>query len=120
MAKAMNLAIWRPPGKLADIILVDLSGAHHLPLNSVSASLVYNVRAGDVQTVICDGQIIMQEREHQRLDKDEIMENIRRGWRDCGNATAPPRYRPTTLDGGTTTTPSPQPPSPASWRRGAR
>ncbi len=65
------------PGKLADIILVDLSGAHHLPLNSVSASLVYNVRAGDVQTVICDGQIIMQNREHRRLDKDEIMENIR-------------------------------------------
>ncbi len=64
-------------GKLADIILVDLSGAHHLPLNSVSASLVYNARAGDVQTVICDGQIIMHEREHLRLDKDEIMENIR-------------------------------------------
>ena len=63
-------------GKLADIILVDLSGTHHLPLNSVTASLVYNARAGDVRTVICDGQIIMREREHLTLDKGEIMENI--------------------------------------------
>ena len=64
------------PGKLADIILVDLSGTHHFPLNSVTASLVYNTRAGDVRTLICDGQIIMREREHLTLDKDEIMANI--------------------------------------------
>ncbi len=63
-------------GKLADIILVDLSGAHHFPLNSVTASLVYNARAGDVRTVICDGQVIMREREHLTLDKDEIIANI--------------------------------------------
>ena len=63
-------------GKLADIILVDLGGTHHLPLNSVTASLVYNARAGDVRTVICDGQIIMREREHLTLDKGEIMKNI--------------------------------------------
>ncbi|MCY4536720.1 MAG: amidohydrolase [Chloroflexi bacterium] len=63
-------------GKLADIILVDLSGTHHLPLNSVTASLVYNAGAGDVRTVICDGRIIMREREHLTLDKGEIMENI--------------------------------------------
>ncbi len=63
-------------GKLADIILVDLSGTHHFPLNSVTASLVYNARAGDVRTVICDGQIIMREREHLTLDKGVIVENI--------------------------------------------
>ncbi len=64
-------------GKLADIILVDLSGAHHFPLNSISASLVYNARASDVRTVICDGQILMRERRHLTLDKDEIMAKIR-------------------------------------------
>ena len=63
-------------GKLADIILVDLSGTHHLPLHSVTASLVYNARAGDVRTVICDGQILMRERQHLTLDKDEIIANI--------------------------------------------
>lgn len=64
------------PGKLADIILVDLSGTHHFPLNSVTASLVYNTQAGDVQTVICDGQVIMKDRQHQTLDKSEIFDNI--------------------------------------------
>jgi 5-methylthioadenosine/S-adenosylhomocysteine deaminase len=64
------------PGKLADIILVDLSGTHHFPLNSVTASLVYNARACDVRTVICDGNVIMREREHLTLDKDEIIANI--------------------------------------------
>ncbi len=64
------------PGKLADIILVDLRGTHHFPLHDVAASLVYNARAGDVRTVICDGRVIMREREHQTLDKSEILENI--------------------------------------------
>ncbi len=63
-------------GKLADIILVDLGGTHHFPLNSVTASLVYNTRAGDVRSVICDGAPIMLEREHLTLDKDEIFANI--------------------------------------------
>ena len=63
-------------GKPADIILVDLRGAHHFPLNSATASLVYNARAGDVRTVICDGQVLMREREHLTLDKDEIVANI--------------------------------------------
>ena len=63
-------------GKLADIILVDLSGTHHFPLNSATASLVYNARASDVRTVICDGQVIMREREHLTLDKAEIVANI--------------------------------------------
>ena len=63
-------------GKLADIILVDLSGTHHWPLHNVSASLVYNARAGDVRTVICDGRVIMRNRQHLTLDRDEIMANI--------------------------------------------
>ena len=63
-------------GKLADLILIDLGGTHHLPLNSITASLVYNARAGDVRTVICDGNIIMRDREHRTLDKGEIMEHI--------------------------------------------
>lgn len=63
-------------GKLADIILVDLSGSHHLPLNNIPASLVYSTRATDVRTVVCDGQLIMHEGQHKTLDKGEIMANI--------------------------------------------
>ena len=64
------------PGYLADIILVDLSGAHHQPLHSITASLVYNVRAGDVQTVIVDGQVVMRDRQLLTVDKPQIIKEV--------------------------------------------
>lgn len=66
------------PGYLADVILVDLSGAHHQPLHSLTASLVYNTRASDVQTVIVNGQIIMRDRQILTLDKAEIIRQVNR------------------------------------------
>lgn len=66
------------PGFLADVILVDLSGAHHQPLHSLTASLVYNTRASDVQTVIVNGEIIMRDRHILTLDKAEIIRQVNR------------------------------------------
>lgn len=65
------------PGFLADIVLLDLSGAHHQPLHSVTASLVYHARASDVDTVIVDGQLLMQGRRLLTLDKERIVEEVR-------------------------------------------
>jgi len=64
------------PGYLADIILVDTGGAHYQPLHSITASLLYNTRAGDVQTVIVDGQIIMRNRQILTLDKAQIISAV--------------------------------------------
>ncbi|RMF80425.1 MAG: amidohydrolase [Chloroflexi bacterium] len=64
------------PGRLADVILVDMSGVHHQPLHSVTASLVYNTQTPDVKTVIVDGQIIMRDRELLTLDKAEIIHEV--------------------------------------------
>ena len=66
-------------GKLADMILVDLSGTHHQPLYNIGASLVYSARSSDVQTVICDGQILMRDRKLLTIDKDEVIANVRAG-----------------------------------------
>jgi 5-methylthioadenosine/S-adenosylhomocysteine deaminase len=63
-------------GYLADIILVDLQGAHHQPLHSLTASLVYNARASEVQTVIVDGQIVMRDRHILTLDKAHIINEV--------------------------------------------
>ncbi len=65
------------PGYLADILLVDLEGAHHQPRHSTTASLVYNLRPGDVRTVIVNGRVIMRDRELLTLDKAEIAANVR-------------------------------------------
>jgi 5-methylthioadenosine/S-adenosylhomocysteine deaminase len=64
------------PGYLADVILVDMCGSHYQPLHSLTASLVYNTRPSDVQTVIVDGQIIMRDRQILTLDKTQIIKEV--------------------------------------------
>jgi 5-methylthioadenosine/S-adenosylhomocysteine deaminase len=64
------------PGRLADLILVDLSGPHNQPPHSPSANLVYSVRASDVQTVICDGKVLMRDRKLTTLDKPQIISQV--------------------------------------------
>ena len=64
------------PGFLADLVLVDMSGAHLQPLHSITASIVYNLRAGDVQTVIVNGQVLMRDRQLLTLNKAEIIRQV--------------------------------------------
>ncbi len=64
------------PGFLADIALVDLSGPHNQPPHDPAANLVYSVRASDVVTVICDGRVLMRNRELTTLDLDEITHHV--------------------------------------------
>jgi len=64
------------PGFLADLILVDLSGPHNQPTHDPAANLVYSVRASDVQTVICDGKVLMRDRRLLTLDKTEIVARV--------------------------------------------
>ncbi len=64
------------PGYLADIVLVDMSGTHHQPLHSMSASLVYNARAGDVQTVMVNGRLLMHNRQLLTINKEEVIQRV--------------------------------------------
>jgi 5-methylthioadenosine/S-adenosylhomocysteine deaminase len=47
-------------GKLADIILIDLKRPELTPLNDLAANLVYSAKGSCVDTVICDGKILME------------------------------------------------------------
>jgi len=64
------------PGFLADLILVDLSGPHNQPTHDPAANLVYSVRASDVRTMICDGRVLMRDRQLLTLDKTEIIARV--------------------------------------------
>jgi 5-methylthioadenosine/S-adenosylhomocysteine deaminase len=64
------------PGFLADIALVDLSDPHNQPPHDPAANLVYSVRAPDIRTVICDGRVLMRDRELLTLDKAEILASV--------------------------------------------
>lgn len=64
------------PGYLADLILVRQDGVHLQPVHNLKAALVYSARAGDVDTVIVDGQVLMRDRRLFTLDKDEILRQV--------------------------------------------
>jgi 5-methylthioadenosine/S-adenosylhomocysteine deaminase len=61
-------------GKKADVILIDLSKPHLKPLHNIYASIVYSAHASDVDTVIVDGQILMDNRQIKTLDEQAVME----------------------------------------------
>jgi 5-methylthioadenosine/S-adenosylhomocysteine deaminase len=60
------------PGRLADIILIDLRRPELTPLNNMKANIVYSANGSCVDTVICDGRILMEKR--IVLGEDEIMD----------------------------------------------
>jgi len=65
-------------GKKADVILVDLAKPHLTPLHDVYSAIVYSARASDVDTVIVDGEIVMQNRQVRSLDEQAVMEKARK------------------------------------------
>ncbi len=65
-------------GKRADIILVNLERPHLVPQHNLYANIVYSARGSDVDTVIVDGNILMENRKVRTLREDEIMERTQR------------------------------------------
>ncbi len=61
------------PGMKADIILVDLHRPHLCPQHDIAAHLVYSAQAADVDTVIVDGEVIMEKRRVLTLDEERVM-----------------------------------------------
>ena len=62
-------------GKTADIILVDLNKPHFYPLNMPVDKVTYFANGNDVDTVIVDGEILMQGREVKTVDEYKILED---------------------------------------------
>jgi 5-methylthioadenosine/S-adenosylhomocysteine deaminase len=61
-------------GKLADIILMDFRKPHLTPMHNVYSHLVYSAQSSDVDTVICNGKILMRNRKVLNLNEKEVME----------------------------------------------
>jgi 5-methylthioadenosine/S-adenosylhomocysteine deaminase len=57
-------------GKKADLILVDLTASHMRPVNRIENSLVYCASSHDVESVICDGRLIMEKRRITGFDEE--------------------------------------------------
>jgi len=65
-------------GKLADIALLRQEGAHVFPRFDAVANLVYSARAGDVDTVICNGKLLMRYGRLLTIDLPHVKSEITR------------------------------------------
>ncbi|MDH5449385.1 MAG: amidohydrolase [Candidatus Bathyarchaeota archaeon] len=60
-------------GKKADILLIDFKTPHLTPLHNVYANIVYSAHGSDVHTVIANGKILMENREVETLNENEVI-----------------------------------------------
>ena len=64
------------PGKKADIILIDLAAPTFFPvltnpIRNIVPNLVYSARGDEVETVIIDGNIVMEDKKILTIDEQE-------------------------------------------------
>ncbi len=66
------------PGMKADLIMVNMDKPHLYPLHDVASSLVYSAQAADVETVLVDGQILMDKGEFKTIDYQEVIYHLKK------------------------------------------
>ncbi|MHB1126025.1 MAG: amidohydrolase [Bacillota bacterium] len=59
-------------GMQGDLILVDFDQPHLYPRHDIAAHLVYSASAGDVDTVIINGRVVMEGREIKGIDAERV------------------------------------------------
>ena len=73
-ADALGLPAGRlEPGAAADLIVVDLDRPHLTPAHDLVSHLAYAVRGSDVRHTVCDGRVLMRDREVQTLDEAAVL-----------------------------------------------
>ena len=66
-------------GKKADLILVDTDAANMTPDSTcISSNIVYAANGSNVDTTICNGKILMENRKLTTLDEESIFKKARK------------------------------------------
>ena len=66
-------------GKKADIILIDTNAANMVPdSSSLSSNVIYSANGSNVDTTICNGKILMENKKLTVLDEQEIFEKAKK------------------------------------------
>ncbi|WP_188974645.1 amidohydrolase [Halocalculus aciditolerans] len=60
------------PGANADLAVVDFSATHLTPVHDYVSHLAYAARGSDVRHTVCDGRVLMRDREVETLDADAV------------------------------------------------
>ncbi len=65
-------------GKKADMIFIKTDKIHLCPENDVCANIVYSANGADVDSVMIDGNLIMQNRKMIHLSEKEVMRQVKK------------------------------------------
>jgi len=65
-------------GKKADMIFIKTDKIHLCPENDVCANIAYSANGADVDTVMIDGNIIMQNRKMIKINEKEGMREVKK------------------------------------------
>jgi 5-methylthioadenosine/S-adenosylhomocysteine deaminase len=60
-------------GKYADLVILDLRGAHAAGPDDIYTQLVYSARATDVRSVMVGGRVLVRDGQLTELDEAEIV-----------------------------------------------
>ena len=69
-------------GKRADLIMVDVESLHNQPVNDIFSQIVHCAKAGDVRTVMVNGELLMRERKLLRHDEGKLLADAKEANRD--------------------------------------
>lgn len=64
-------------GRLADLAVVDLSAPHLVPDHDPVSHLAYAVRGSDVRHTVCDGRVLMRDRDLLTVDEERVVREAR-------------------------------------------
>ncbi|EMA70938.1 amidohydrolase [Halorubrum distributum] len=82
-ADALNLPGGRiEAGAAADLAVVDLDAPHLTPVHDPVSHLAYAARGSDVRHTVCDGDVLMRDREVLTLDAEAVQERAANAARD--------------------------------------
>lgn len=82
-------------GKKADFILIDMDKPHLTPAPDPVSTIVYAANGSDVDTVVIDGQIVMENRKVLTLDEETVVGEARRRYDELterASLTIAPRW----------------------------
>ena len=75
-------------GKKADLILIDTNNANMVPDSSATSSnIIYSANGYNVDTTICDGKILMENRKLITLDEEKIYKKARKAIEELKEAS---------------------------------
>jgi len=73
------------PGKRADLVVLDLSDPKFTPKTNVPALVANTATAGDVESTIVDGKLLMHDNEVHSMDSDTVCERAETAVERFGN-----------------------------------